>query len=67
MNQKKLQKQCLPTKRESSSIEEIKKEEKKIYEFRDKRGGTLKLIIKKPASKLAQKMRAMLFKRAASK
>ncbi len=36
---------------------------KKIYELKDKKGGNMKLILKHPLTKLARKMRDMLFMR----
>lgn len=61
MNQKKPQKSCSATSREFNPVTTKRYGNKRIYETADKNGGVLTLIIKKPISKLAQKIRDMLF------
>ena len=63
MTQKQLQKQCSDTSKEFKSEMVKRKGDKRIYQATDKNGGMIKLIIKIPASKLAQRIRSMLFKK----
>jgi len=61
MNRKTLPKPCLDTNKEFRPVKVRKHGNKKVYEVNDKDGGILKLIVNLPTSKLAQKIRDMLF------
>ncbi len=58
------QKQCLPTKGEFRKVKTERYGNKRTYESLTKDGGTIKLTVKKPVSKLIQKIRDIFFKRA---
>ncbi len=51
----------------SNPVKTKREKDKRIYEVTDKEGGIWNLIIKTPPSKLAQKMRDILFTKAVKK
>lgn len=61
MSQKKLQKQCSDTNKEFKAVKTMRLNGKRVYEVRDKKGGTMRIILKTPISKLGRLMRDLLF------